>query len=51
MSIAGDEKTRMRIKKVNSLYELSRKKRKTEFRKQASQQINIAREIKYSAAE
>ncbi|QIA65463.1 hypothetical protein GT360_18160 [Vibrio astriarenae] len=49
MSVQGDEKTRKRIQKINCLRELTRKKRKTEFREQASQQINIAREIKYAS--
>ncbi|MCQ1059902.1 hypothetical protein ACQKPX_23690 [Photobacterium sp. DNB23_23_1] len=49
MSTVGDEKTRERIKNINSLHELSRKKRKTKFREQASSQIKIAREIKYAS--
>lgn len=51
MSIQGDQKTRKRIKKVSCLHELTRKKRKTEFREQASYQINVAREIKYATVE
>ncbi|WP_156136206.1 hypothetical protein [Photobacterium gaetbulicola] len=49
MSVQGDEKTRKRIEKISCLSELTKKKRKTEFRKQASHQINIAREIKYAS--
>ncbi|MDR9827461.1 hypothetical protein RCJ22_17785 [Vibrio sp. FNV 38] len=49
MSVVGDEKTRKRIKKISCLHELTRKKRKTDFREQASYQINIARETKYAS--
>ncbi|MGR5064027.1 hypothetical protein [Photobacterium sp. DNB22_13_2] len=49
MSVQGDKKNRKRIEKISCLSELTKKKRKTDFRKQAAHQINIARQIKYAS--